>query len=109
MGWWGTNKTGYSFTETKDGPEMVWGDGPADFLDAALDRIKEEFQRDWDRQPTDAELRAGLEFSLGKEGDERAIAVPVGELRAVEAAWDSDSTGNLADAVSTLLGNLPSE
>lgn len=63
MGWWSTDKHGHSFAKDADDPEMVWGDGPADILDAALAKIIGEFQTDWGRKPTISELRAGLEFS----------------------------------------------
>jgi len=51
MGWW-----------ERDG--LTWGDEPADIIDDALELAIEKFVRYWGREPTMAELRAGLEFSL---------------------------------------------
>lgn len=66
MGWWSQGKDGGSFAEERGVEEIgVWGDGPADILDNAIDEIVKEFQRDWGRKPTPDELRSGLEFSLG--------------------------------------------
>jgi len=69
MGWWQANREGVSFA-VNDGPEMVWGDGPADFLDDALDQITDDFRKAYGRPPTCGELRAGLEFSLIGKNDE---------------------------------------
>lgn len=63
MGWWSTDKHGNSFAKDAEDPEMVWGDAVADKMDDTLDFIIKEFQNDWGRTPTLAELRAGLEFS----------------------------------------------
>jgi hypothetical protein len=60
MGWWSTNKKGHSFSGSG---EMVWGDGPADLMGDALEKIIEEFVSDWGRPPTIDELHAGLDFS----------------------------------------------
>lgn len=43
------------------------GDGPADALDLALSEINEQFQKQWQRPPTKAELLAGLNFALPEE------------------------------------------
>lgn len=67
MGWWATNTNGESFAE---GPEeMLWGDGPADILAHAVDAIVREFEAAWGRPPTEAELVAGMRFSLGAYDD----------------------------------------
>lgn len=63
MGWWSTDKHGNSFAKDADDPEMVWGDSVADTMDAAIASIIKDFQDDWGRKPTMAELHAGLEFS----------------------------------------------
>lgn len=42
---------------------MVWGDGPADVVDEAIDRIRELFLEEWGRYPTQAEIVAGIKFS----------------------------------------------
>lgn len=70
MGWWRQDEKGHSFAPV-DPPDMWWGDGPADVMDSAIAAIAEDFQRDQGRRPTKAEVRAGLEFSLGgTEGEE---------------------------------------
>lgn len=68
MGWWTQNKQGHSFAVNED-VEMVWGDGPADILDGAINEITARFQESYGRDPTRDELRAGLEFSLGGHED----------------------------------------
>lgn len=62
MGWWSTNRGGYSFTE-EEGEEMAWGDGPADILGDAIDAIDGEFLEAWGRPATTHELVAGMRFS----------------------------------------------
>jgi hypothetical protein len=64
MGWWQQDSEGRSFAKDEDGPEMIWGDGPADIMADACDAIVREFQRDWGRKPTKEELVAGLKFRL---------------------------------------------
>lgn len=64
MGWWTQDKQGHSFAVNEDGPELVWGDDPADTLDYAIDLIVREFEQTHGRRPTKDEMRAGLEFSL---------------------------------------------
>lgn len=68
MGWWQQNRRGESFA-INEGPEMVWGDGPADILADACDEIAADFLRTFDRLPTNGEIRAGLEFHLLKRDD----------------------------------------
>lgn len=63
MGWWSTDKYGHSFAQNESGPEMLWGDSVADTMGDALRSIIKDFQDDWGRKPTMAELHAGLEFS----------------------------------------------
>ena len=62
MGWWIQDEEGHSFSGDTG---MLWGDGPADILDAALDKIVKEFQEKWGRPATQKELEAGFKFSLG--------------------------------------------
>lgn len=52
MGWWRQSKG------------LVWGDGPADAMDDALDAIKKQFLKEFGRLPSKVEIRAGLEFSM---------------------------------------------
>jgi hypothetical protein len=63
MGWWRAGKDGSSLHREETG--LVWGDGPADIMDDAIDKIVAEFQRDYGRKPSRDELTAGLLFSLG--------------------------------------------
>lgn len=66
MGWWKQNpQASWIAVDREDGPELLWGDGPADELDHAIDNIVKHFQEKWGRRPTKDEMRAGLEFSLG--------------------------------------------
>lgn len=69
VGWWSQNEEGHSFAEADSGEEMLWGDGPADAIDNAIDQIKIEFVRDHGRLPTGAELMAGLTFSTRRALD----------------------------------------
>lgn len=64
MGYWTTNKDGESFA-TNPGPEMIWGDAPADIMDQAIADINKAFLRDVGRNATTAEIIAGVKFSMG--------------------------------------------
>ncbi|KKK88193.1 hypothetical protein LCGC14_2745650 [marine sediment metagenome] len=61
MGYWEQSESGHSFA---GGSGMIWGDQPADIMGNALGEIISVFQRDRDRLPTEAEVKAGLLFSL---------------------------------------------
>lgn len=63
MGWWHAGEHGESLQTEPTG--LAWGDGPADEMERALANITALFQGAWGRKPTVAELRSGLEFSLG--------------------------------------------
>ena len=63
MGWWRAGRDGSSLHLEETG--LVWGDGPADILDNAIDAIVAEFQAAYGRKPSRIELEAGLQFSLG--------------------------------------------
>lgn len=63
MGWWNQGSDGSSLHEEDTG--LTWGDGPADTFGDALDNVVVQFQSALGRNPTKAELRAGLEFTLG--------------------------------------------
>jgi hypothetical protein len=41
----------------------MWGDGPADVMDNALEEITKQFMEAFARPPTKVELIAGLMFS----------------------------------------------
>lgn len=71
MGWWNGARNGASLQTEETG--FVWGDGPADILDDALLRIREEFKQTWNREPTNGEVRAGLEFSLMGAPDDKPM------------------------------------
>ena len=62
MGYWSTNSQGHSFTDDESG-DMMWGDAPADAMDAALTEIIASFRSDLGRAPSLEELKAGLLFS----------------------------------------------
>lgn len=63
MGWWQATEGGASLALEDTG--LLWGDGPADVLDRAIDEIVVEFEQAQGRKPTNDELLAGLRFSLG--------------------------------------------
>lgn len=70
MGYWQQDEDGCSFAMES---ELVWGDAPADIMGGALKRIIAVFKQDMGRPPTEAEVRAGLLFSL-RGALERAAA-----------------------------------
>lgn len=61
MGYWRMNEQGQSLQTEGD---MIWGDQPADIMGNALQEIISVFLRDQGRPPTEAEVKAGLLFSL---------------------------------------------
>lgn len=82
MGWWNSREDGTSLQCDPTG--LVWGDGPADVMDAALEQdvqlpyeereamwalameeIRQDFQAAHQRDPTKQEVLAGALFSLG--------------------------------------------
>jgi hypothetical protein len=61
MGWWSISET------------MVNGDGPADHMDKAVSKIREEYKEVWGREPYTEELEAVLKFCVAgdfKSSDE---------------------------------------
>ncbi|KKN75215.1 hypothetical protein LCGC14_0382140 [marine sediment metagenome] len=74
MGYWKHGEDGESFALDS---ELIWGDSPADIMGNALKEIISVFQRDRDRLPTEAEIKAGLLFSL-RTALERAAKEPAG-------------------------------
>ena len=79
MGYWKQNEQGVSFADAKNHEELIWGDQPADIMGNALKEIIAVFLRDRDRLPTEAEIKAGLLFSLRvalerAESDAKALA-----------------------------------
>ena len=57
MGWW-------SIATDKE-PEAVNGDGPADILGAAFDKVVKEWENEWGRKPTQYELLSACQFASG--------------------------------------------
>jgi hypothetical protein len=64
MGWWNSAPGGESLMPYETG--LMWGDGPADIMDRAIEEIAVAFKRDLGRPPTLDELVAGLRFSAPK-------------------------------------------
>jgi hypothetical protein len=93
MGWWNSGSDGSSLHSEDTG--LTWGDGPADVMDSAIERIVKEFESAWGRKPLRAELEAGFLFSLnvysdiGVEREQTTPSIPgmlnVGPMDAEEA------------------------
>ena len=67
MGWWNIrDQSGQIDWEHKSSSEQLIGDGPADIMDHALDRICEQYEDSWGRQPKQEELSALLNFCSGR-------------------------------------------
>lgn len=62
MGYWNHGADGTSLHREDTG--LIWGDGPADIVDDAIDTVIAKFTEDVGRPPTAEELRAGFAFSL---------------------------------------------
>ena len=86
MGYWEQNEQGVSFAQAKNHEKMIWGDQPADIMGNALEEIFSVFQRDKGRPPTEAEVKAGLLFSLR------------GALNRAESAAKAPVCGNCREA-----------
>lgn len=72
MGWWTSNQEGNSFAPVRDrhpNTVILWGDGPADLMGAAIQQIDAEFENEWGRKPTVDELVAGVKFSARVDHD----------------------------------------
>lgn len=67
MGWWSSDANGSSLQFEETG--LLWGDGPADQIDKAIDEITREFETAWGRKPKRLELEAGFKFSLNGLAD----------------------------------------
>ena len=66
MGWWTADAAELRNAGAEDAKtHPMWGDVPADILGNAVDEIVAQFQEDLGRRPTKAELRDGLDFTLG--------------------------------------------
>jgi hypothetical protein len=64
MGYWNQGRDGTSLHTEDTG--LIWGDAPADVMDAAVRQINAAFIADIGRPATADEIRAGLEFALPK-------------------------------------------
>lgn len=68
MGYWEQSSNGVSFASdpgiTKESQRLIWGDAPADYMEHALECIKIAFMIDLGRLPSQAEIEAGIRFSL---------------------------------------------
>jgi hypothetical protein len=53
---------GYWDATTEEEHPLIWGDTPADIMGIALDGITAAFLVDVGREPTDAEILAGVRF-----------------------------------------------
>lgn len=65
MGWWKAHPENATLAELSPGfedTETLWGDGPADIMDTAIDGIREEFRKHMGREPMVSELLAGVRF-----------------------------------------------
>ncbi len=66
MGWWTAHPVDASLAELSPGSEdtgHVWGDGPADIMDTAIEEIREQFRFSVGREPMLSEILAGVMFS----------------------------------------------
>ncbi len=63
MGWWGIeDENAPSLLDSMGRGSLVIGDGPADIMSAAVEKIIEEYERQCGRNPRMSELRAILNF-----------------------------------------------
>jgi hypothetical protein len=65
MGWWSISDRdgGLSWGQKDSG--MYNGDGPADILGPAVEKVIKEYEQAWGRKPYMAELRAAVAFVAG--------------------------------------------
>lgn len=66
MGWWKAHPVDASLAELHPGfedAEHLWGDGPADIMDTAVEEIREQFRLSIGREPMLSELLAGVRFA----------------------------------------------
>lgn len=81
MGYWNQGADGSSLHTEETG--LIWGDSPADVFDAAIADAVRIFTEDVGREPTEEELTAGFQFSLGGwfygRGETLSVASKAGE------------------------------
>lgn len=66
MGWWKAHPVTASIAGLSpefENTEHLWGDGPADTMDIAIEEIREQFRLSIGREPMLSELLAGVRFS----------------------------------------------
>lgn len=66
-GWWAIDPLAGNggIIPPSGGNDATWGDSPADVMDSALDKINDQFLKEWGRVATPDELEAGWNFSKG--------------------------------------------
>ena len=82
MGYWNQGADGSSLHTEETG--LIWGDSPADVFDAAIgDAVQNFHRRQLGAEPTEEELTAGGQFSLGGwfygRGETLSVASKAGE------------------------------
>ena len=72
MGWWSitAKRSGLPLTDLLEGREseksgMVSGDGPADIMGPAVDKLIALYEKEWGRKPYKQELLSVLNFVSG--------------------------------------------
>lgn len=106
MGYWTTDANGNSGVFDDIEGDLVWGDQPADIVDDALDKVLATFVHDMGRLPTQAEIIAGLKFSLPTLLERLPKTVEAAQAKADEvlAGWweqpSAERDGYLTDPVS---------
>jgi len=60
MGWWSISNNGGGISLQKT--ELYNGDGPADILGDAMDKVVKEYQNTWGRPPYKEEVVAAFNF-----------------------------------------------
>lgn len=106
MGYWTTDANGNSGVFEDIEGDLRWGDQPADIIDDALDQVLATFVHDLGRLPTQAEIVAGLKFSLPTllERLPKTVAQAQAKADEVLAGWweqpSAERDGYLTDPVS---------
>lgn len=61
MGWWSISRNGGGGISTEK-TEMYNGDGPADILGVAVEKVVKEYEVAWGRKPYKEELEEAVNF-----------------------------------------------
>ncbi len=92
MGYWPQDKAGNSFAINPES-EMIWGDGPADTIDATLEEIFVDYRQQHNRLPSPDEIRQMLQSALSGETPQSAFAKALKLIQAdFERDWDRAAT-----------------